>query len=448
MTTKYTKGTLKNGLKYIYIPNPKIYTFSLAIAFKVGSRDETDSDFGYSHLLEHMLFKGTTNRPTAQEISDEFEKLGGSHNATTSQHITNYFIKAPTDNFEKCMDLLCDMAFNSIIRESDLELEKKVVIEEFNRMRDNPVAVCLENSFQDIFNNHPLGQSVIGNIDSINSFNRRKVYEYYKKFYNPANATISIVGNIGKITKKNIIKTLAKFTSKKFADITSTYVNPIKTQKLLPQIAPCLNIETRPDTQQCAIVIGFPCMNQYDIKNICAMQILETILGGGLSSRLFVGIRVKAGLAYTVDASSVHFEDAGAFIISTAVEQDSLLINSNSTNGDIDGGLPIILTIIEDVLQNGVTQDEMDRAKTNIINKLSMVYEDTHAISLYYNEQMIMNYKPIITIDDFIKHIKQITLSNVHNIAKEYLSLDKMTIGVVGNYTIEQILSYLRQRFL
>ena len=173
-------GKIKNGLKYIYIPNNNIYTFSLVIAFKVGGKDETDSDFGYSHLLEHMLFKGTTKRPTAQDISDELEHLGGSHNATTSQHITNYFIKAPKENFEKCMDLLFDIVFNSIIRIEDPRIRKKVVIEEFNRMRDNPTAACIENTIKEVFQDHPLGQSVIGDRESIMAFDRNKVYDYYK----------------------------------------------------------------------------------------------------------------------------------------------------------------------------------------------------------------------------------------------------------------------------
>lgn len=443
--SKQTEGKIKNGLKYIYIPNNNIYTFSLVIAFKVGGRDETDSDFGYSHLLEHMLFKGTTKRPTAQDISEEFEHLGGSHNATTSQHITNYYIKAPKENFEKCVDLLFDMVFNSIIRSEDLEMEKKVVIEEFNRMRDNPSAACIENTIKGVFQDHPLGQSVIGDRESIMAFDRNKVYDYYKKFYNPANATVSIAGNIGKIGRAKLRSLLSKYTSKKFADITSKYTNPLKTQSLTLQIAPRLAIETRESAQQCAIIVAFPCMNQYDMKQICPMQVLENILGGGLSSRLFVAIRVNAGLAYSVDADSIFFEDAGTFVISTAVEKDSLLVNKNSGG---DGGMAIILSELEKVLQNGVTQDELDRAKMNIVNKLSMAYEDTHAIALYYNEQVMMKYKPKHKISDFIECIKKVTLKQVNDIARKYLSLDKMTIGVVGNYTQEQIVDYLKQRFL
>ena len=177
---KYLEGKLKNGLKYIYIPDPNIMTFTLIVAFKVGSRDETDGVYGYSHLLEHMLFKGTTRRPKAKDISDEFELLGGSFNATTSQCITNYYIKAPDENLEKCMDLLFDITFNSIIRSVDLEMEKKVVVEEFNKMMDSPTASCIEMSMKEIFKDHPLGQSVIGTKESILGFDREKVYKYYK----------------------------------------------------------------------------------------------------------------------------------------------------------------------------------------------------------------------------------------------------------------------------
>ena len=141
---KHIKGVLPNGLKYIYIPDSNIMTFTLVIAFKVGSRDETEGDCGYSHLLEHMLFKGTSRRPKAKDISQEFELLSGSFNATTSQCITNYYIKAPDENFEKSMDLLFDITFNSIIRSVDLEMEKKVVVEEFNKMMEDPMATSIE----------------------------------------------------------------------------------------------------------------------------------------------------------------------------------------------------------------------------------------------------------------------------------------------------------------
>ena len=132
-------------------------------------------------------------------------------------------------------------------------------------------------------------------------------------------------------------------------------------------------------------------------------------------------------------------------MISASVEKDSLLVNKNSGG---DGGLAIILSELEKVLQDGVTQDELDRAKMNIVNKLSMAYEDTHAIALYYNEQVMMRYKPRCKISDFIEYIKKVTLKQVNDIARKYLSLDKMTIGVVGNYTQDQILDYLKQRFL
>jgi predicted Zn-dependent peptidase len=442
---KYTQGTLTNGVKYIYIPNNNIFTFSLVVAFKVGGRDETDVDFGYSHLLEHMLFKGTTRRPNVNDISEELENLGGSHNASTSQHITNYYIKAPKENFEKCMDLIFDMVFNSIVRKEDLEMEKKVVVEELSKMKDNPSAACIENGIKDVFLDHPLGQSVIGTKESIMAFDRDKVYEYYKRFYNPGNMTISIAGNVGKITKKKLEKMLTKFTSTSYANITSSYVNPIKTHKLSIQTAPRLNIETRPNSQQCAIMIGFPCTNLYDIKSICTMQVLEAILGGGLSSRLFVAVRVKAGLAYTVDADSMFFEDAGVFLIVTAVEKDSLL--TSKTNNS-DGGLPIILNVLEDVLQNGVTKDEVTRAKLNIINKLSMAYENTHSIALYYNEQLMMKPGNIYTIQDFISCIKKVSMSHVNKIARKYMSFEKMTIGVVGNYTQQQIMEHLGSRFI
>jgi len=488
--TAYEQGQLKNGLKYIYIPNPHIMTFTLAIAFKVGSRDEKDDVFGYSHLLEHMLFKGTTRRPKAKDISEEFEILGGSFNATTSQCITNYYIKAPSENIEKCMDLLFDIAFNSIIRSVDLETEKKVVVEEYNKMIDSPMATCVELCIKEVFKDHKLGQSVIGTKESIMGFDRGRLYEYYKHFYTPSNCTVSIAGNTKGMDNNKIKSLLEKYThhcpenlknkksnkNKKTLcqNITSTFANPKQSVSLEIQTRPRLHVEKRDSTQQCAIMLGYPCMNRYNINDIYALRVAASILGGGLSSRLFVAVREKAGLAYTIKADTIYFQDAGMFMITTAIEKNSLLFSHISEDKiDItnqnnihqtgiasrnqesvkpkkekqDGGLSIILNVLENVLRDGVSYEEVERSKTNIVNKLSMSYEDTHAIALYYNEIVMMEHENIITIEEFIKGITNIKLSDVNKIIKEYLSFEKMTLCVVGNYDQSQIMKYLSDHF-
>lgn len=483
--TKHINGKLENGLKYIYISDPNIMTFTLIVAFKVGARDEKDGAFGYSHLLEHMLFKGTTRRPKAKDISQEFELLSGSFNATTSQCITNYYMKAPDENFEKCMDLLFDITFNSIIRSVDLEMEKKVVVEEFNKMMDSPMATSVELSVKEIFEDHPLGQSVIGTKESILGFDRDKVYKYYKHFYTPSNCTVSIVGNIGNINGDKLKKLLQKYTnvckgkpkkgkskSKLCQNITSDFVNPKQSIPLKIQEKPKLKVQTRNNTQQCAIMIGYPSANRYNMNDIFALSIAATVLGGGLSSRLFLEVREKAGLAYTIKADNIFFQDSGLFMITTAIEKNSLLF-SNVDEDKIDitntseshdrgvksdvvistkskndkGGLTIILKVMEDILRDGITEGELLRSKTNLVNKMAMSYENTHTIAMYYNEMLMMEHSPIVTINDFIKGIKSMKIKQVNEVIRKYLSFEKMTLCVVGNYTEKQIIEHLSKQF-
>ena len=482
---KYINGKLENGLKYIYIPDPNVMTFTLIVAFKVGSRDEKDDAFGYSHLLEHMLFKGTTRRPKSKDISQEFELLSGSFNATTSQCITNYYMKAPDENFEKCMDLLFDITFNSIIRSVDLEMEKKVVVEEFNKMMDSPMATSVELSIKEIFEDHPLGQSVIGTKESILGFDRDKVYKYYKHFYTPSNCTVSIAGNIGNIKEDKLKKLLQKYTnvckgkletgkskSKLCQNITSDFVNPKQSIPLKIQEKPKLKVQTRDNTQQCAIMIGYPSATRYNMNDIFALNIAATVLGGGLSSRLFLEVREKAGLAYTIKADNIFFQDSGLFMITTAIEKNSLLLSHvDETKLDIintgdshdrgvksdvvvskkskndKGGLTIILKVMEDILRDGITEDELLRSKTNLVNKLAMSYENTHTIAMYYNEMLMMEHSPIVTINDFIKGIKSMKIKQVNEVIRKYLSFEKMTICVVGNYTEKQIIENLSKQF-
>ena len=448
---------LKNGLEYIYVPNSDILTFSLIVAFKVGSRDESEGYIGSSHLLEHMLFKGTTKRPEQKQISEELDRLGSDYNATTSKNITNYYIKAPKDNFEKCLDILCDMVFNSVVRSKDLEKEKKVVIEEYNKMLDNPSATCIEQTIGEVFKGHPLEKSTIGTKESILGFNRDKVYEYYKKYYNPNNCIITICGNIGNISQKNLNSLLDKYTKScakntntnaktNCYNITSTYRNPVQKITLEKQTVPRLKIIHRPNAQQCAITIGFPCMDVYSHDEIYILKVYGFILGGGLSSRLFREIREKAGLAYTVAADSEHFQDTGAFLLSTAIEKNSLFENQTD-NKEKEGGLYIILHTLEDLLKHGVKPDEVETAKTSIKNKISVVYENTHAMAAYYNEQLLLKYPKIINIEDFLKKLESVTAKQINELIKKYLTLDKFTLGIVGNYTQEQVLNYLTTRF-
>ena len=260
-------------------------------------------------------------------------------------------------------------------------------------------------------------------------------------------------------------------------NITSKFNNPKQSIPLKVQKAPKLRVEKRDKSQQCAIMIGYPTTTRYNASEMYALNIAANILGGGLSSRLFMAVRENAGLAYTIKADTIFYQDTGLFMITTAIEKNSLLFNKIDTSKpDITnvkqdnihshsqinnetiikeggkknktGGLSIILKVMEDILRDGVTDEELIRAKTNIVNKLAMSYENTHTIAMYYNEMVMMEHSPIISINDFIKGIKNIKLKDVNEVIRKYLSFDKMTICIVGNYTEKQILDYLSTQFL
>jgi len=365
-------------------------------------------------------------------------------------------------------------------------MEKKVVVEEFNRMMDNPMATSVEISVKEIFEDHPLGQSVIGTKESILGFDRDKVYKYYKHFYTPSNCTVSIAGNIGNIKEDKLKKLLEKYTnvckgkdpktgkSKICQNIVSDFVNPKQSIPLKIQEKPKLKVQMRDNIQQCAIMIGYPSATRYNMNDIFALNIAATVLGGGLSSRLFLEVREKAGLAYTIKADNIFFQDSGLFMITTAIEKNSLLFsNVDEDENKIDitntsdhhdrgvksdvvvskkskndkGGLTIILKVMEDILRDGITEDELLRSKTSLVNKLAMSYENTHTIAMYYNEMLMMEHSPIITINDFIKGIKSMKIKQVNEVIQKYLSFEKMTICVVGNYTKKQIIEYLSKQF-
>jgi len=428
--------TLENNLKYVLIPNNHIKSFSFYVFVKVGSRDENEKNRGSSHLLEHMLFKGTNKRPSYKIINKELDYLGGMFNAFTTKNITGYFIKAPSKLLEKSIDILSDLLFNSLIRLEEIEKEKQVVIEELSRMLDNNDRYSLEIAFKMALKNHPLEHLVIGTKKHIENYSRQDIIKYYKKYYNPSNMCISVCGNFGKNIHTLIRNSFMPETKSK-------YINPIPKIALKIQNIPRINVLKKQNNEQTSISITFPTCNMYDIKNTFICQIISNIFGGGVSSRLYEEIREKEALAYSVSVDCEFFQDAGIFYMVTGVDKDSLFENNNLKNSN--GALFVLLNELNK-LAKGVKEDELKRVKETIIRKLIVQQEDSSTIAEFYGYQLVYD-KSIINIEESEKMLNNINLKDVNNMCYELFDFSKMNISIIGNYEKKTVIDYVYDKF-
>ena len=436
---KLNQFKLDNKLTCLLIPRNNIELFTLQVFVRVGARDENDKTRGSSHLLEHMLFKGTKNRKTYDDIYRELDLYGGVFNASTSKNMTCYYLTAPVKYIENCLDLISDILFNSTITQYDIEKEKQVVIEELYLMLDNSQRLSIEHLFSLCFKDHPLEHSTIGTEKHILNFKRSQIYNYYKKFYNTNNMFLTICGKYPKNIKQLINKYFTNVNQSSKQEF-----NPIPKITLPKQIIPRIKVITQ-KKENCAIAIGYPTYNLYDLKNTIIVQLISNLFGGSVSSRLYSEIREKATLAYSISSGSEFYQDAGIFYITALIDKDSLYKNNNLKNPK--GALYILLTEIENIRKKGVLKKELEDSKQSIISKLILNQETTSSINDFYGYQLAFKEK-FHSFKEIEKIFNSITLEEINNECKKLFSFNNLNLCVIGDYKEKDVYEYIFKKFL
>ncbi len=384
----------------------------MGIIFLVGcgSRHETDELAGVSHLIEHVLFKGTKKKSTPKLISSVVEDVGGSINAFTDKEVTGYWCKIPLENYNEGLSLFIDMFQNSLFRSSDIEKEKKVIYEEIRSSYDSPssyVNLILESL---LWANHPMGRDIAGSVESVDSISKKSLLSFFKNNYVPSNTVISIVGNI---EHNKIVDDI----SKNFYNYTGSNkeFSPISTPELNKGLR--INI-TKKNTEQIHLNMGFPGINYLDDKKY-SLSILSVILGETMGSRLFEEIRESRGLAYGISSNVQYFSDTGSIIIDSAVEPKN-----------IEETIKVIENEIEKIKEN-VTEEEVEKAKRYTVGKMNMRLEDTMSVTNFLSFQEIISGK-IQTIEEITKNINKVTKFNVEKVANDFFLKSRMVASVIG----------------
>ena len=403
----------KNGLNVFMVNLPDAESVLFTIAVKVGSRYETPKINGISHFLEHLFFKGSTAYPNPTDISEIVDAVGGDFNASTSKELTEYYIKAEKRHFDLIFDVLSDMVLNPLFNEAEIDKERGVVIEEMNMYQDNPASQVETNLEKLMWPKSSLGWEILGTKEVIKNLTRQQIFDYKDKYYQPSNIILGISGNFDrKHALEKIQKTWAVLPNKK----TPTY------KKIIDgQTKPLLAVDNRPSAQQAHLALGFKSFPHNHSKNAAAF-LLANILGGSMSSRLFVAIREQKGLAYYLHASNSPYFNTGNFTIHAGVKIENAL-----------EAVKEILGELRKIRSDRVSEIELRRAKDYVRGKLTLAQEDRHRRLDWIMDHFAFSGK-IKTMEEFYKKIEAVTAGDIHKVASEIFQNNRMSLALIGPF--------------
>lgn len=418
---------LKNGMNLIAIPVKGTKAVTALVMFPVGSRFEDKRISGISHFVEHMMFKGTEKRSDYLEISRELDAVGAEYNAFTNKDYTGYYVKVDSSKADLAFDLLSDIVFNSKIEAAELEKEKGVIVEELRMYDDNPTMAVDQLFDRTIFANHPLGRDIGGTVETVRGMTRDDLWTYYKKYYDPANAVLVVAGNID---KKKIKKYLAYFDVTKSDNKKKSGFKKFEKYNWSDKSLSDRVAVKESKLDQAHMIMGFPGLACNDKKSYIAAVMLS-ILGGGMSSRLFVEVREKRGLAYMVRAGAGSYMDCGVVQIQSGLDPIRL-----------PEALATIKSELEKIATIPVSKKELENAKNNLIGRLALALEDSSTQAERAARQFWFLNK-LEGFEEVKKKINAVDIKGVQSIAKQFFDWKKMHLAVIGSVKKEDIIKML-----
>ena len=405
----YQKITLNNGLRIITCPMPHTRSVSVCIYIGTGSRYESELQAGVSHFIEHLCFRGTEKRLSAKEISGAVEGVGGVLNGGTDKELTVYWCKVAQPHFQLALDVLADMVLHSRFEKKDIEKERQIIVEEISMSKDAPnqlVGMILDEL---LWPDHPLGRDVAGTNKSVAAMTREQMLDYMDNEYSPANTIISLAGNIQQDEAVNEVnKVLGKWENRK------------KRLDYLPYLElknPRLKVENK-ETEQTHLCLALPGVSLQDPRRF-TLDLMNVILGEGMSSRLFLEVRDKMGLAYNIHSYLDHFQDSGALTVYAGVHPKKLEIS--------------ISAILEQLtlLKEKVSDEELTKAKELSKGRLLLRMEDSRSVAGWVGGQEVLNGS-ILDVEEVVAIIDKVTAEEIRAVAKDLLIGDKLRLSVVG----------------
>jgi len=407
----YQRTALDNGLSVLTSSMPHTRSVSMAIFVGAGSRYESDEIAGASHFLEHLLFKGTKRWPTARELSEEVEGVGGIMNASTDREMTVFWCKVARLHFRRALSVLVDMMLNPLLNPIEVEKEREVVLEELRMTNDYPtnrVDLLIDET---LWPNQPMGRDVGGSLDSVRSITHEQILDYFRHQYAPGNAVVAVAGDV---THGETVDLLSE-AFKEWAPQAPMSWYPVQDG----QEAPRVRIEQR-KTDQAHLCIGLPGL-PLTHPDRYALGLMNVILGEGMSSRLFLELREKQSLAYDVHSSLNLFRDCGSLVIYCGVEPQKVKKTIGAILEQLNG------------LQSNIPEAELEKARELSKGRMLLRMEDSRSVAMWMGAQETLTGK-VRTVDEVVERMDTVTTRDIEQVAADLIREDKLNLAVVGPY--------------
>jgi len=417
--------TLKNGLSVVLVDTKTFPTFTAMLLVGAGSRYENKKNNGIAHFFEHMAFKGSKKYPNSLYLSSVVEGLGGIFNAFTTKDHTGYWIKAPISHFETVVDVLADMIQNPLLLEEEIEREKGVIIEEINMYEDQPQYKVWELFEEMIYENNPLGYPTAGYKETVSQFTRETFLDYMENLYKPSNVILVVAGGLSQ-NQNEKLKNYLQMIQEKF----SSWEDGQKASFLKfsdTQNSPKILIKTK-KTEQAHLVLGYRGLSYTDKKRY-VQSVLMTILGGGMSSRLFYQVRERRGLCYYIQSGSEPFSETGYVYTRAGLTVDAKKINE---------AIKVITDEHQKVAAGELKAEEIKKAKEMIKGRLILSLEDTHDLASFIGRKLIFEGK-IVELQEVIKKIDEISKEEIVDLAKKLFVKEKLNLTLLSSITEDKI---------
>ena len=405
---------LQNGMRVHLLPFSGTEAATALVFIKVGSRNEHADVNGASHYIEHLMFKGTKRRPTTLDISRALDAVGAEYNAFTGKEYTGYYVTIEARKLPLAIDMLHDMIFHSKYDPKEMDRERGVIIEEINMYQDNPMMHVEDLLEETLFRGSTLAWNIAGSPKTMRGMTREQVIAYRDAHYVPSRMVIAVAGKVDKKTLGILEKTFGSVKAK-------PEPNPhVPFAPNAPSVTPRCSVQNK-KVEQLQVALGFPSFGIADPRNR-SLSLLATILGGTMSSRLFISVRERKGLCYFVRAENGAYDDVGAFMIRSGLDKSRL-----------PEAMKTILGEVEKVKRSGVTPRELKEAKDNFRGRILLRLEESSNRADWYARQELLLGKAK-TPEERMKEIDAVTAAEVKAVAREVLDLSKMAVAAIGPF--------------
>lgn len=411
MKNMFKKTILPNGLRLVTAPMPGSQSTTVLVLFGTGSKYETKEINGISHFLEHLFFKGTKKRPTTLALSEYLDRVGGEYNAFTAQEMTGYYAKVAPEYIDMALDWVSDILLNSKFDAAEIDKERGVITEEYNMYLDNPARLVGDLWEELLYGNQPAGWKIIGTKENIAKLPREEFLKYFAAHYQTKNAVVCVAGKVDKDIAKKVAKYFSRLKKGEGKGKASVKEAQAKPEALVYHKA----------TDQTHLCLGARAFDMFH-KDRYALMVLSALLGGMMSSRLFISVREKKGLAYYVRSAAEFYTDSGFFVTQAGV-----------ANEKVSEAISAILAEYRKVRDQKVGAAEIKKAKEWLQGSMRLGLETSDELASWTGLQELLR-KQILTPEQIFSKIKVVSAQDLARVAGDIFRPEKLNLALIGPF--------------